>query len=104
VVDKSGTVQVDTPVVRQLGADLASDVQPLLATARRQLDGARGILHDNFTSVAPALAIAYAGAVEYFDPELASKHDHLAELAGTLDRVATNWEETERRSTAKVTR
>jgi hypothetical protein len=103
VVDKIGpAVQVDTVAVRKLGSDLAHDVQPLLAKASRQLTDTRGILHTNFTSVTVPLAIAYAGAVEYFDPELRSKHDHLAGLEGTLDRVATNWEETERRSTAKV--
>lgn len=105
MVDTIGpAVQVDTPLVRKLGADLARDVQPLLDTALRQLGATRAILHDNFTSVEPALAIAYAGAVEYFDPELTGKRDRLTELAGTLDRVATNWEETERRSTAKVER
>ena len=103
MVDKIGpAVQVDTVAVRRLGADLAHDIQPLLTKASHQLDDTRGILHTNFTSVTVALAVAYAGAVEYVDPELKSKHDHLTELAGTLDRVATNWEETERRSTAQV--
>lgn len=103
MTDTNGTtVQVDTTLVRKLGVDLAHDVQPVLSTALRQFESTRDILHSNFTSVEPALAIAYAGAVEYFDPELTSKRDHLTRLAGTLDRVATNWEETERRSTAKV--
>jgi hypothetical protein len=95
-------VQVDTTAVRRFGADLAHDVQPLLTKASQRVVDARKALHENFTTVVPSLAIAYAAAVEYFDPELTSKHDHLTQLATTLDRVATNWEEAERRSTAQV--
>jgi uncharacterized protein YukE len=94
-------VQVDTPAVRRLGGDLAHDVQPLLDKALQQLEKTRDILHSNFTTVTRGLSVAYAAAVEYFDPELASKRDHLGALAGTLAQVATNWEEADRKSTVQ---
>ena len=103
MVDKIGpAVQVDTVAVRQFGTDLAHDVQPVLQKALHQLGETREVLHSNFTAVTPLLAVAYAAAVEYADPELTSKRDHLTDLAGTLGRVASNWEETERKSTAQV--
>lgn len=103
MVDKIGpAVEVDTVAVRTFGKGLADDVQPVLRKALHQLDTARGVLHSNFTAVTSRLAIAYAAAVEYTEPELTSKHEHLTTLAGTLHRVAANWEEADRKSTARV--
>jgi hypothetical protein len=92
-------VRAETDAIRALGGNLVRDVGPMLDKAANQLDDARGILHSNFTSVTPALAITYAAAVEYLDPELGSKRAYLDDLRKRLDAVAGNWELTERRST-----
>lgn len=95
-------VRAETDAIRALGNGLVSDVGPTLDKAGNQLDDVRGILHSNFTSVEPALAITYAAVVEYFDPELASKRAYLDDLKKRLDAVASNWELTERMSTPSL--
>jgi hypothetical protein len=67
----------------------------------RRLDHGRRRLEDHLTlriRLGPAVrrsGLQNLGACK-------SKRNHLTGLAGTLDRVATNREETEHRSTAKV--
>lgn len=97
-----GHVTVRTDVVRALGPAIIAAAAPSLQSASSQLDDARDVLHSNFTSVTPALAVAYAAAVEYLDPELKSKASHLDGLSTRLAAVAGGWEETEQKSTVRV--
>jgi hypothetical protein len=95
-------VKAETDHIRALGDSLVSTVGPALEQASRGLADARGVVHTNFTAVTPALAIAYAAAVEYMDPELRSKRTHLDDVSSRLSAIASNWEATERGSTFQL--
>lgn len=99
---KSRGVRVETETVRELGSDLVTKVGPILEHASHNLEGTRDAIHNNFTAVVPSLAIAYAAAVEYMDPELRGKRAHLDNLRVKLVAVAGNWEAADRASTVQL--
>lgn len=99
---KSPGVRVQTDSVRGLGADLVTRVGPILERSSHSLGDARAVVHSNFTAVVPSLAIAYAAAVEYMDPELRGKRAHLDDLRVKLVAVADNWEAADQASTVQL--
>ncbi len=91
--------EVDTDAIRLLGDNIERVAGSGLERALGMLAETRGIEHSNFTSVVPALAVAYVAAVEYTEEDLKSKREHATEMQKRLATTAGNWDAAEAKST-----
>jgi hypothetical protein len=94
-------VDVDWQAIRALGGTIEQKVGADLDAAAEKFAETRVIEHSNFTAVAPWLATAYVGAVEFTEEQLKTDRDHLGEMRTTLEKTAANWEAVEERNTTQ---
>ncbi|WP_112133498.1 hypothetical protein [Glycomyces dulcitolivorans] len=87
--------QIDPASVRQLGTDIQTNVTPTLEEAGEILPNLRSIDQTLYTSVAPALALAYTTAVSYMNEMVEGAAECFTTMNENLASCATSWEDSD---------
>lgn len=86
---------IDCAAVRRLGADIESDVTPVLEEADRILPNLGGIEQALYTSVHIGLAGTYSTAVSYMRQTIQGAAEAFTTMNTRLDECAAGWDGTE---------